>query len=166
MNGVTLTFAGNLTRDPELRFTPSGQPVCQFTVAATGRTKRGDKWVDDETTFIDCQAWGLLAENIAETCTSGTRVVVSGMLKTEHWQDRTTGEDRRRQRLNVDELGVSLKFATAKVSRTARQGAGRPEAVTEAEGEGDPWTTGQRTTDDTAARTVQDRGVRAEDAPF
>jgi single-strand DNA-binding protein len=152
MNGITVTFAGNLTRNVELRFIPSGQPVCQFTVASTGRTRRGEQWVDDETTFLDCQAWGLLAENISETCEQGTRVLVTGTLKTEHWTDRATGEERRRQRLAVDEIGVSLKFATAKVSRTARQGAGRPEAVAEAEGEGDPWATGQRHADDTATR--------------
>jgi single-strand DNA-binding protein len=91
-------------------------------------------------------------EHLRDLRLKGTRVLVTGTLKTEHWTDRTTGEERRRQRLNVDEIGVSLKFATAKVSRTARQGAGRPEAVAEAEGEGDPWATGQRSSDDTATR--------------
>ena len=126
MAGETIiTVVGNLTDDPELRFTPSGAAVANFTVASTPRTfdKNSNEWVDQEAMFLRCSIWRQAAENVAESLQRGMRVVVQGRLKSRTYETRE-GEKRTVFELEVDEIGPSLKFATAKVNRTSRQGGG------------------------------------------
>ena len=126
MAGETvITVIGNLTSDPELRFTPSGAAVANFTVASTPRTfdKNSNEWVDQEAMFLRCSIWRQAAENVAESLQRGMRVVVQGRLKARTYETRE-GEKRTVFELEVDEIGPSLKFATAKVNRTSRQGGG------------------------------------------
>jgi single-strand DNA-binding protein len=126
MAGETIiTVVGNLTDDPELRFTPSGAAVANFTVASTPRTfdKNSNEWVDQEAMFLRCSIWRQAAENVAESLQRGMRVVVQGRLKARTYETRE-GEKRTVFELEVDEIGPSLKFATAKVNRTSRQGSG------------------------------------------
>jgi single-strand DNA-binding protein len=126
LNDTRITFVGNLVKDPELRFTPSGAAVCKFTLAATPRVRNGEEWEDGETSFLDCTAWRNLAEHIAETLGRGLRVIVVGRLKTERWetkpddQGKGGGEKRSRWVLDVDECGMSLQYATAHVRRATR----------------------------------------------
>ncbi|MEO6957603.1 MAG: single-stranded DNA-binding protein [Antricoccus sp.] len=125
MAGETLiTVVGNLTADPELRFTPSGAAVANFTIASTPRTfdKQSNDWKDGEALFMRCSIWRQAAENVAESLQKGARVVVSGRLKQRSYETKE-GEKRTVVELEVDEIGPSLKYATAKVSRAAR-GAG------------------------------------------
>jgi single-strand DNA-binding protein len=126
MAGETLiTVVGNLTDDPELRFTPSGAAVANFTVASTPRNfdKNTNEWVDGEAMFLRCSIWRQAAENVAESLQRGMRVVVQGRLKSRTYETRE-GEKRTVFEIEVDEIGPSLKFATAKVNRTSRQGGG------------------------------------------
>jgi single-strand DNA-binding protein len=126
MAGETIiTVVGNLTDDPELRFTPSGAAVANFTVASTPRTfdKNSNEWVDGEAMFLRCSIWRQAAENVAESLQRGMRVVVQGRLKARSYEDRE-GQKRTVFEIEVDEIGPSLKFATAKVNRTSRQGGG------------------------------------------
>lgn len=125
MAGETVvTVVGNLTADPELRFTPSGAAVANFTVAATPRTfdRQSGEWKDGEALFMRCNVWRQAAENVAETLTRGMRVMVSGRLKQRSFETRE-GEKRTVVELEVDEVGPSLKYATAKVAKVSR-GAG------------------------------------------
>src|ERR1700689_1793631 len=122
MAGETvITVVGNLTADPELRFTPSGAAVASFTVASTPRTlDRGtNEWKDGEALFLRCSIWRQAAENVAESLTRGSRVIVSGRLKQRSYETRE-GEKRTVVELEVDEVGPSLRYATAKVNRTQR----------------------------------------------
>lgn len=140
-NEPIITVVGNLADDPELRFTPSGAAVANFTVAATPRVKDGEQWVDGETLFLRCAAWRQLGENVAESLTKGTQVLVQGRLRTRSYEHN--GEKRSNLELDVDHIGPSLQWATAKVTRASRQGGGgrqgggqhtsRPAA--------DPWST-------------------------
>jgi single-strand DNA-binding protein len=122
MAGETLiTVVGNLTADPELRFTPSGAAVANFTVASTPRNfdRQAGEWKDGEALFMRCNVWRQAAENVAETLTRGMRVMVSGRLKQRSYETRE-GEKRTVVELEVDEVGPSLKYATAKVNRVSR----------------------------------------------
>ncbi|HEY0816807.1 MAG TPA: single-stranded DNA-binding protein [Pseudonocardia sp.] len=122
MAGETLiTVVGNLTADPELRFTPSGAAVANFTVASTPRNfdRQSGEWKDGEALFLRCNVWRQAAENVAETLTRGMRVMVSGRLKQRSYETRE-GEKRTVVELEVDEVGPSLKYATAKVNRVSR----------------------------------------------
>ena len=122
MAGETvITVVGNLTADPELRFTPSGAAVANFTVASTPRNfdRQSGEWKDGEALFMRCNVWRQAAENVAETLTRGMRVMVSGRLKQRSYETRE-GEKRTVVELEVDEVGPSLKYATAKVTRAAR----------------------------------------------
>jgi single-strand DNA-binding protein len=122
MAGETvITIIGNLTNDPELRFTPSGAAVANFTVASTPRTfdRQSNEWKDGETLFMRCSVWREAAENVAESLTRGTRVLVSGRLRSRTY-DTKEGEKRTVVELEVDEVGPSLKYATAKVNRVSR----------------------------------------------
>ena len=119
---TTTTIVGNLTDDPELRFTPNGAPVANFNVAVTPRVKDGDSWRDDETSFFRCTAWRSLAENLAESLTKGTRVMVQGRLQQRSWET-DAGEKRSVVEVQVDEAGPSLRWATAKVERTGAKAA-------------------------------------------
>ncbi|WP_446666601.1 single-stranded DNA-binding protein [Flexivirga sp. B27] len=119
-----ITVIGNLTQDPELRFTPSGAAVANFTVASTPRymDRQTNEWKDGETLFMRCSVWREAAENVAETLTRGARVIVSGRLKSRSWEDKETGQKRSTMELEVDEVGPSLRYATAKVNKTQRGG--------------------------------------------
>lgn len=133
MAGETVvTMVGNVTRDPELRYTPSGVAVCKIGIASTERVldRQSGEWKDKDPLFMDCTAWRDLAEHIAETITKGARIIVMGRLRLESWDDKTTGTKRSRMVLDVDEIGPSLKWATATVTKTQSTGdhsAGRSE---------------------------------------
>jgi single-strand DNA-binding protein len=122
---TTITVVGNLTSDPELRFTPSGSAVANFTIASTPRTfdRQSNEWKDGETLFLRALVWREAAENVAETLTKGTRVVAQGRLKSRSYETKE-GEKRTVMELEVDEIGPSLRYASAKVSRTQRSGGG------------------------------------------
>ncbi|MCT2006822.1 single-stranded DNA-binding protein [Micrococcus lylae] len=126
MAGDTIiTVVGNLTADPELRFTPNGAAVANFTVASTPRTfdRQTNEWKDGETLFLRCSIWREAAENVAESLTKGMRVVAQGRLKARSYQDRE-GNNRTSWEMDVDEVGPSLRYATAKVTRSQRGGGG------------------------------------------
>ena len=142
MAGETqITICGNLTSPPELRFTPAGAAVAHFTVASTPRTfdKAKNEFVDGDTLFMRCSAWRELAENIAETFPDkGTRVIVQGRLVQRSYEDRD-GQKRTVVELQVDEIGPSLRYASAKVIRAQRSGNGGGFAGGAPSGQGDPW---------------------------
>ncbi|MFK4068730.1 single-stranded DNA-binding protein [Streptomyces sp. NPDC029674] len=131
-----LTVIGNLTDDPELRFTPNGAPMVKFTVASTPRTydKAANQWRDGTAMFLRCTAWRDLAEHVADSLTKGMRVIVSGRLRQHNWQT-PEGDNRSMLGLEIDEIGPSLRFATAKVERVQRS-APAPSAAADA------WNTG------------------------
>jgi len=137
---TTITMIGNLVDDPELRFTPSGAAVAKFRVASTPRylDKATNEWKDGESLFLQCQIWRQAAENVAESLTKGMRVILSGRLKQRSYE---TKEDEKRTvfEVEVDEVGPSLRNATAKVTRTQRAagGAAAP-AAADTFGD-DPW---------------------------
>ena len=122
---TTITVVGNLTADPELRFTPSGAAVANFTVASTPRTfdRQSNEWKDGEALFLRCNIWREAAENVAESLTRGSRVIVTGRLKQRSFETRE-GEKRTVFELEVDEIGPSLRYATAKVNKANRSGGG------------------------------------------
>jgi single-strand DNA-binding protein len=138
MAGETpITVVGNLTADPELRFTPSGAAVANFTVASTPRTfdRQSNEWKDGEALFLNCSVWRQAAENAAESLTRGMRVIVSGRLKARSYETRE-GEKRTVFEIDVDEVGPSMKYATAKVTKTSRSGGGQG---FQSGGNDDPW---------------------------
>jgi single-strand DNA-binding protein len=118
---TVITVVGNLTADPELRFTPSGAAVASFTIASTPRQfdRNSNEWKDGEALFLRCSIWRQAAENVAESLTRGMRVVAQGRLKQRSYETRE-GEKRTVVELDVEEVGPSLKYATAKVNRTQR----------------------------------------------
>lgn len=122
---TNLTIVGNLTADPELRFTPSGAAVANFTVASTPRMmdRQTNEWKDGDPLFMRCSIWREAAENVAESLTRGSRVIVTGRLKQRSYETRE-GEKRTVVELEVDEIGPSLKYATAKVNKASRSGGG------------------------------------------
>ncbi len=126
MAGETvITIIGNLTADPELRFTPSGAAVANFTVASTPRTfdRQSGEWKDGDALFMRCSVWRDAAENVAESLVRGSRVIVSGRLRQRSYETKE-GEKRTVVELDVDEIGPSLRYATAKVNKTSRTGSG------------------------------------------
>jgi single-strand DNA-binding protein len=120
-----ITVVGNLTADPELRFTPSGAAVANFTVASTPRIfdRQSNEWKDGDALFMRCSIWREAAENVAESLTRGSRVIVQGRLKQRSYETRE-GEKRTVVELEVDEIGPSLRYATAKVNKASRSGGG------------------------------------------
>lgn len=125
---TTLTVVGNLTADPDLRYIPSGAAVANFTVASTPRTfdRQTGEWRDGEALFLRCNCWRQMAENVSESLTKGARVMVTGRLRTRSYE---VGEGEQKERryvteLDVDEIGPSLRWATAKVVKAARSGPG------------------------------------------
>ena len=122
---TTITVVGNLTADPELRFTPSGAAVANFTVASTPRIydQQSGEWKDGEALFLRCNIWREAAENVAESLTRGSRVIVTGRLKQRSFETRE-GEKRTVVEVEVDEIGPSLRYATAKVNKASRGGGG------------------------------------------
>jgi len=150
MAGETIiTVVGNLVDDPELRFTPSGAAVANFRIASTPRTfdRQTNEWKDGEALFLSCAVWRQAAENVAESLQKGMRVVVQGRLKSRQYETRE-GEKRTAFEIDVDEVGPSLKYATAKVTRTQRSGGsgGGQGWGNQSGGQGaaqpDPWSTG------------------------
>lgn len=135
---IQLTAVGNLTDNPELRFTQTGVAVAAFTVAVNPREfdKESGKYKDGEPSFVRVQCWRQLAENCAESLTRGMRVVVHGRWREEHWQDAQTGEKRAAWRLTADAVGVDLTWVTAKVSRSGRSQDTPPD---------DPWASASKT---------------------
>jgi single-strand DNA-binding protein len=122
---TTITVVGNLTADPELRFTQSGAAVASFTVASTPRTfdRQSGEWKDGEALFLRCNVWRQVAENVAESITRGSRVIVTGRLRQRSFETKE-GEKRTVVELEVDEIGPSLRYATAKVNRVSRGSGG------------------------------------------
>ncbi|GAB3311548.1 single-stranded DNA-binding protein [Epidermidibacterium keratini] len=126
MAGETvITVVGNLTADPELRFTPSGAPVANFTIASTPRTfdRQSGEWKDGEALFMRCSIWRQAAESVADSLTKGTRVVATGRLKQRSFETKE-GEKRTVVEMDVDEIGPSLRYATAKVTKASRGSGG------------------------------------------
>ena len=143
MAGETqITICGNLTAPPEIRYTQSGAPVASFTVASTPRTfdKAKNEFVDGDTLFMRCSIWREAAENVAESLTKGTRVIVQGRLVQRSYETRE-GEKRTVVELQVDEIGPSLRYASAKVTRAQRSGGGNSGGFAGGapSGQGDPW---------------------------
>lgn len=132
-NDLPLTITGNLTADPELRFTASGAAVAGFTVAFTPRRfdKASGEWVDGTTTFLSCSAWRQLGEHAAESLRRGSRVVVTGTLVTDTWETEA-GEKRSAVKLVCDDVGASLAYATVEIRKATRTDNAAPAA--------DPWT--------------------------
>lgn len=124
-----ITIAGNLTSDPELRFTPSGQPVASFTVASNPRyyDKQSGEWKDGDPLFLSCNVWRQAAENVAESLVKGTRIIVTGRLKQRRYETKE-GEKRTVYEIEVDDVGPSLKNASAKVTRAQRRSEGNDTA--------------------------------------
>jgi single-strand DNA-binding protein len=122
---TTITVVGNLTADPELRFTPSGAAVANFTVASTPRIydRQSGDWKDGEALFLRCNIWREAAENVAESLTRGSRVILTGRLKQRSFETKE-GEKRTVMEVEVDEIGPSLRYATAKVNKANRGGGG------------------------------------------
>ncbi|MBW4719391.1 single-stranded DNA-binding protein [Saccharothrix obliqua] len=122
---TTITVVGNLTADPELRFTQSGAAVASFTVASTPRTfdRQSGEWKDGEALFLRCNVWRQVAENVAESLTRGSRVLVTGRLRQRSFETKE-GEKRTVIELEVDEIGPSLRYATAKVNKVSRGDGG------------------------------------------
>ena len=135
-NDTQITLVGNLVDDPELRFTPSGAAVAKFRVASTPRylDKQSGEWKDGEGLFLTVNCWRQLAENVAESLTRGARVIVQGRLRQRSYETKE-GEKRTVYEVEADEVGPSLRLATAKVNKTSR-GGGAPTAAVD-----DPWST-------------------------
>lgn len=155
---ITLTAVGNLTGDPELRFTPSGTAVAAFTVAVNPRTRDKDtgQWTDGEPSYVPCQAWRDLGEHVAESLTRGDRVIVAGRWREEHWEK--DGEKRSRWTLTADSVGADLTWATVKVSKSARtqgvNGGAPPD---------DAWATASKTR---PTQTAGASSAGSDDPPF
>lgn len=144
MSGETIiTVVGNLTADPELRFTPSGSAVANFTIASTPRAfdRQANEWKDGETLFLRASVWRESAENVAETLSKGTRVIAQGRLKSRSFETKE-GEKRTVFELEADEVGPSLRYASASINRrqsTSGGGATRQGANPPAGQQDDPW---------------------------
>jgi len=124
---TTITVIGNLVSDPELRFTPSGSAVANFTIASTPRTfdRQSNEWKDGETLFLRASVWREAAEHVAESLTKGTRVIASGILKSRSYETKE-GEKRTVIELEVEEIGASMKYGTVTVNRTQRANQSAP----------------------------------------
>jgi single-strand DNA-binding protein len=147
---TVITIVGNLVDDPELRFTPSGSAVAKFRVASTPRTydRQAGEWKDGESLFLTCNVWRQAAENVAESLQRGMRVIVQGRLKQRSYETRE-GERRTVYEVEVDEVGPSLRNATAKVTKTTRSQGGfgddpwqTPAAGAAPQASHDPWSGG------------------------
>jgi len=141
---ILITIIGNLTGDPELRFTPSGAAVASFTVASSSRVmdKQTNEWKDGDTTFLRCNVWRQYAENVAESLQRGMRVIVNGRLKQRSYETKE-GEKRTVYEVEVDDVGPALRYATAKVTKVSRAsgGGGFGSGSGDAPPAEDPWAT-------------------------
>jgi single-strand DNA-binding protein len=140
-NETTITMVGNLTADPELRFLPNGTAMVKFPIASTPRVfdRIKNEWRDGDPLFLTCTAWRDLAEHIAESLAKGTRVIVTGRLRLSRWEN-DEGEKRSAYGLDVDEVGPSLRFAQAKVTKMSRAKTGA-DGFTPADVPDDAWST-------------------------
>jgi single-strand DNA-binding protein len=160
---TTITIVGNLTEDPEIRFTPAGVAMARFTVASTPRTydKTTNQWTDGTGMFLRCTAWRELAEHAADSLTKGTRVVLAGRLRQHNWKNEQ-GENRSMLQVEVDEIGPSLRWATAKVTKANRtsggNGFGTPAQT-------DQWATGTPAPSPATAGVTSNSGF-GEEPPF
>lgn len=150
-SGTPITIVGNLTEDPEIRFTPAGVAVARFNVAVNRRTfdRTTNAWTDQGTDYHRVTAWRSLAEGVAETLTKGMRVIVTGTIAQQHWTDEKTKEKRSAWTVTAEAAGPDLTFATAKV---AKSGKGRMDAAPD-----DPWTSASRTAPAGADRNAEDK---------
>ena len=158
MAGDTIiTIVGNLTNDPELRFTPSGAAVANFTIASTPRTfdRQSNEWKDGETLFMRCSVWREAAENVAESLTRGTAVIAQGRLQSRSFETRE-GEKRTVVEMQVDEIGPSLRRATAKVTTAQRGGGGGFGGGSGGSGGGSGWGGGSQGGQQGGAQPVDD----------
>lgn len=174
---TVITVVGNLTADPELRFTPSGAAVANFTVASTPRTfdRQANEWKDGEALFLRCTIWRDAAENITESLSKGTRVIVQGRLKQRSFETKE-GERRTVVELDVDEIGPSLRYATAKVSKASRPGnntgGNRPAtrnqqtAAANTAVADDPWGSPGPSSDDPWGAAPAGGGASSDEPPF
>ena len=150
MNETQITVIGNLTADPELRYTQNGIPVANFTIASTPRSfdRQANEWKDGEALFLRASVWKESAEHVAATLTKGMRVVAQGFLKQRSYQDRE-GNQRTAIELEVQEIGPSLRYATAQVTRATSGGQGHQAA-------GDAWSAPQASGDTWATTTGEE----------
>ena len=146
---VVVTVVGNLTNDPELRFTPSGAAVASFTVASSSRylDKQTQEWKDGEPLYMRCSVWRQYAENVAESLQKGMRVIVQGRLKQRSYETRE-GEKRTVVEMEVDDVGPALRYATAKVNRVQRQGGFGENGGGSGAPADDPWASGPAVSDE------------------
>ena len=161
MAGETpITIIGNIVAEPELRYTPAGAAVCNFRVASTPRTynRNTGQWEDGEAMFLTCNAWKQLGENTANTLAKGMRVIVNGKLKQRSFQTRE-GDNRTVFEIDVEEVGPSLRYATAQVNRTQQGGA--PQSNT-----GNAWATSQPTQQQAQQNVQQGLGAQEGNPPF
>lgn len=128
-----ITVVGNATADAELRFTPSGAAVCNFTVACTPRVKDGDQWKDGETVFYRCSGWRDMAENMAESIKRGMRLIVTGKFRVRGYE--VEGQQRQSLEIDVDEVGASMRYHSVTATKVERHAAGGPPPAA------DPWST-------------------------
>jgi single-strand DNA-binding protein len=119
-----VVIVGNLTADPELKFTPNGVAVANFRVAVTPRVRQGDKWVNGDTSFYRVNVWRTLATNVADSLRKGDRALVAGRLRQRSWEDKVSGENRTVTEIEADEVGTSLRWATAKPEKTGGSNGG------------------------------------------
>jgi len=163
MAGETvITVVGNLTADPELRYTQSGLAVANFTIASTPRTfdRQSNEWKDGDTLFLRASCWREFAEHVASSLTKGTRVIAQGRLKTRRYQDRD-GNNRESWELDIDEIGPSLLRATAQVTRAAGGGAGGGRGQID-----EPWGSPASSSGGGDAWSAPGAGSYADDTPF
>ncbi|MDQ1075024.1 MULTISPECIES: single-stranded DNA-binding protein [Microbacterium] len=169
MAGETvITVVGNLTADPELRYTQNGLPVANFTIASTPRTfdRQANEWKDGEALFLRASVWREFAEHVAGSLTKGSRVIATGRLKQRSYQDRE-GNNRTSIELEVDEIGPSLRYATAQVTRAASGGGGgggqRPQVQ---QSNDEPWSTPGSNSGNGGADAWSTPGSYGDDTPF
>lgn len=147
VNETNITVIGNLTADPELRYTQNGLPVVNFTIASTPRTfdRTSQEWKDGDALFLRASCWREFAEHVAGSLTKGMRVIATGRLRQRPYQDRE-GNQRTAIELEVDEIGPSLRYATAQVTRTASNASGQPRPAAQQVSD-EPWSTPGASTD-------------------
>jgi single-strand DNA-binding protein len=173
---TSITIVGNLVDDPDLRFTPSGAAVANFRIASTPRTfdRQANEWKDGETLFLSCAVWRQAAENVAESLQRGMRVIVQGRLKSRSYETRE-GEKRTVFEIDVDEVGPSLRSATAKVTKASRSGgesgqSGSYGGAAQPTGGNDPWASGGQTAQPAGGQSADPWATPAsgstEDPPF
>jgi len=167
MAGETIiTVVGNLTADPELRFTPSGAPVANFTVASTPRNfdRQTGEWKDGDAMFLNCAVWRQAAENVAESLTKGMRVIVQGRLRSRSYETRE-GEKRTVFEVEVEEIGPALKYATAKVTRSS-SGSGGGGGYSGGGSSGGSWSNSGGSSNDRSSGADPWASAQSEEPPF